>query len=117
MQQEMPHYALVIRGATVITADPGQAPITDAVIAVQGDVLRRICAADAFDAHFTADRILDLPGRVIIPGLFNVHTHAILSMVRGVAEDLLVAERLRDPGRRIPERLEIARRRALIAGR
>ena len=88
MLQEMPHYALVIRGATVITADPGQAPITDAVIAVQGDVLRRICAADAFDAHFTADRILDLPGRVIIPGLFNVHTHAILSMVRGVAEDL-----------------------------
>ena len=42
MQNEIPHYALVIRGATVITGDPGQAPITDAVIAVQGDVLRRV---------------------------------------------------------------------------
>ncbi len=29
-----------------------------------------------------------LPGRVLTPGLVNVHTHAILSMVRGVAEDL-----------------------------
>jgi 5-methylthioadenosine/S-adenosylhomocysteine deaminase len=29
-----------------------------------------------------------LPGRVAPPGLVNVHTHAILSMVRGVAEDL-----------------------------
>ncbi|WP_295540466.1 amidohydrolase family protein [uncultured Pseudacidovorax sp.] len=29
-----------------------------------------------------------LPGRVLTPGFVNVHTHAILSMVRGVAEDL-----------------------------
>ena len=31
---------------------------------------------------------MHLPGRVITPGLVNVHTHANLSMVRGVAEDL-----------------------------
>ena len=33
-------------------------------------------------------RTLNLAGRVITPGLVNVHTHAILSMVRGVAEDM-----------------------------
>jgi 5-methylthioadenosine/S-adenosylhomocysteine deaminase len=35
-----------------------------------------------------ARRVLHLEGRVITPGLVNIHTHAILTMVRGVAEDL-----------------------------
>ncbi|WP_372612749.1 hypothetical protein [Halomonas sp.] len=31
---------------------------------------------------------IDLAGRVITPGFVNVYTHTILSMMRGVAEDM-----------------------------
>lgn len=88
MQQAIPHYTLVIRGATVITGDPLRPLIEKALIAIDGDNLREVRAVSEPDAAYTADRIIDLPDRVIIPGLMNVHTHAILTMVRGVAEDL-----------------------------
>ena len=35
-----------------------------------------------------AARRIDGTGRVVTPGFVNVHTHAILTMVRGVAEDM-----------------------------
>ena len=35
-----------------------------------------------------ATRTLDLAGHLLLPGFVNVHTHAILTMVRGVAEDM-----------------------------
>lgn len=88
MQKALPHYSLVIRGATVITGDPLRPLIEKGLIAIDGDTLHEVRAAGDVDAAYTADRIIDLPDRVIIPGLMNVHTHAILTMVRGVAEDL-----------------------------
>ena len=58
-------------GATVLTAEPGQPVIEDAAIGIAA-----------------ARQRMDLTGRVIMPGLVNIHTHAILTVVRGVADDM-----------------------------
>ncbi|MCE5176727.1 amidohydrolase family protein, partial [bacterium] len=34
------------------------------------------------------DKVVDGPKQVVIPGLANTHTHAAMSMFRGVADDL-----------------------------
>ena len=81
-------YDLLLRGAQVIAGDAARTTVDDAVIGVRGDRLALIAPAREAPPHVTARRMLDLPGRVVTPGFVNVHTHAILTMARGMAEDM-----------------------------
>ena len=46
------------------------------------------------DAHrsYQADVYYELPGHALIPGLVNAHTHAAMSLFRGLADDLPLGE-------------------------
>ncbi len=79
---------LLIRGATIVTGVAEQPLIRDGTIGVRDNRLAFVCAADEARDDLSAVKVIDLPERVITPGLVNVHTHAALTMVRGVAEDL-----------------------------
>lgn len=81
-------FDLLLTDLTVITVDPRMRVLHDAAIGVHDGRIAWLGAAAALPAGSTATRSLALPGRVACPGFVNVHTHAILSMVRGVAEDL-----------------------------
>ncbi len=37
--------------------------------------------------HYPQARVLDLPGQALLPGLINMHTHAAMNLLRGVADD------------------------------
>ncbi len=78
---------LVISGATAITSDSSQPIIEDAVLGIKDGRIAYLASAAAGTAPEAAEA-LDATGKVMTPGLVNVHTHAILSMVRGVAEDM-----------------------------
>jgi 5-methylthioadenosine/S-adenosylhomocysteine deaminase len=84
----MEPYDLLLTGATVITCDATDRVIDDAAIGIAAGRIAWIGAAAALPPGTTARRRLDLRGHVIAPGYVNVHTHAILTMVRGVAEDM-----------------------------
>jgi len=79
---------LLLRGATALTADPARPVIHDACIGLRGDRIAVLESAADMPAHVIALRTMDCRGRVVIPGLVNIHTHAALTYVRGVAEDL-----------------------------
>ena len=83
-----PHYDLLLLGATLITGDPSQPLITDGAIGIKGQRLAFVGAEATLPFGTSAKLTRRLEGRVITPGYVNVHTHTILSMVRGVAEDL-----------------------------
>ena len=83
-----PLYDLVLTGATILTGAPTASVIHDAVIGISDGRFALIEKADAGKPPAPAHRTVQLPGRVITPGFVNIHTHANLSMVRGVAEDL-----------------------------
>lgn len=70
---------------TLLTLDPARAAIDNGAIGISGDRIAWI-GTDAEPVP-AARTVLDLPGRVVIPGLINVHTHSALNMVRGVAID------------------------------
>ena len=78
---------LLLTGLTVLTGVPGSVPLHEARIGIRGGRLAMVEPAGDGPPP-PARRSLHLPGRLAIPGLVNVHTHAILTMVRGVAEDL-----------------------------
>jgi 5-methylthioadenosine/S-adenosylhomocysteine deaminase len=79
---------LLLTEATIVTVDAGMRVIERGAIGVARGRIAWIGAMDALPPGVAAVRRLALPGRVLTPGLVNVHTHAILTMVRGVAEDL-----------------------------
>lgn len=80
------HADIVLSGATLLTADTTRPTIESGWIACRGD---RILALDGSEvAPPPSKRTIDVSGRVITPGFVNVHTHTILTMVRGVAEDM-----------------------------
>ena len=78
---------LLITGATVVHTRPQLEVIENAVIGIAGPRIAFVArAADA--PRVDARRAIDLRGHLVLPGFVNVHTHTILTMVRGVAEDM-----------------------------
>ncbi|MFT4267499.1 MAG: amidohydrolase family protein [Xenophilus sp.] len=79
-------FDLVLLGATALTAEAAQPQIRDAFIGVRAGRIAWLGAQPP--AQWEAARTLRLHDHFVTPGFVNVHTHAILSMVRGVAADL-----------------------------
>ena len=84
----VPPLDLLLTDATLLTADPRDPLIENALVGVSDGRFVLVEAASCDKPLPEARRVLHLEGRVITPGLVNIHTHAILTMVRGVAEDL-----------------------------
>ena len=75
-------------GATVLTAEPDRPVIEDAVIGIAAGRIALLESRNEVRELPAARRRHDVTGRVILPGLINIHTHAILTVVRGVADDM-----------------------------
>ena len=52
-----------------------------------GAIVAVMPAAEA-RTHHVADRVTELPDHVVTPGLFNLHTHAAMTLLRGLGDDL-----------------------------
>ena len=84
----MKTFDTLIRGATMITSGSTRRVVRDAAIGIRDGRFAWVGAIVDLPADAIATDTLNLPGRVCLPGFINVHTHAILTMVRGVAEDM-----------------------------
>jgi len=104
---------LLIRGATALTADPAQPMIEDAVIGIRGDRLVLVGKASVADG-VEARRVIDSRGHLATPGFVNVHTHAVLSLARGMTEDMGFAPAY-TPG--VPHVYDITEDEAVALGR
>jgi 5-methylthioadenosine/S-adenosylhomocysteine deaminase len=72
--------------------DTGDAPIkSDCCLAVQGDVIRQIGPASEFKA-IEAKTVINGHGQLALPGLINGHCHAAMTLFRGLADDLSLAD-------------------------
>ena len=80
------HADLVIEDVHILTSDPERPEIQSGRIVVTGDTL--VSVGPATGPAPIAKRVIGGGRLMATPGLVNVHTHAILTMVRGVAEDM-----------------------------
>jgi 5-methylthioadenosine/S-adenosylhomocysteine deaminase len=79
---------LLITNGLVLTLDDGDRRFSPGSVAVAGSGIVAVGPSDALDAAHSASRILDAGGCVILPGLVNAHTHAAMTIFRGLADDL-----------------------------
>ena len=72
----------------VVTMDAQRHLIDDGAIAIRGDRIVAVGKRADIEKQFQAAHRLDRPEALILPGLINTHTHAAMSLLRGVADDL-----------------------------
>lgn len=87
---------LVVEGRYVLTMDERMTVIPDGAVAIDGGVIVALGPADDIDARFAAAERLDGGNRVVMPGLINGHSHAAMTLLRGVADDLELMTWLND---------------------
>ncbi len=72
----------------VITEDPQHRVIENGAVAIVGDHIVAIGSKVEIDAKYQAKQRLDRPEAILAPGLIDTHTHAAMSLFRGIADDL-----------------------------
>ncbi len=84
----MPIADWILTNATLVTMDDDGRIVADGAVAVQGTSLAAVGPASEVLAANTSANVHDCRGRVLIPGIINAHTHAPMTLLRGLADDL-----------------------------
>ena len=92
----MQHCDTLITPRWCVPVEPSGTVLENCAIAVTdgriADVLPREKALESYQPSVLIER----PGHVLIPGLVNAHTHAAMTLMRGLADDLPLESWLRD---------------------
>jgi 5-methylthioadenosine/S-adenosylhomocysteine deaminase len=62
--------------------------LAQGAVAIRDGRIVAICSRDQAMERFAPARTVDRPGHVLMPGLVNAHTHAAMTLLRGLADDL-----------------------------
>ena len=79
---------LLVTGGTVITMDAQRLVLDDGAIAVRADSIVAVGPRAEIESKYQAAKVVDARGAIVMPGLINGHSHAAMSLFRGIAEDL-----------------------------
>jgi len=75
---------IVIKNGMVLTMDEKLTLHERADLAISGSKIVDISP----NTKYKAKKTIDAAGKLVMPGLINTHTHAAMTMLRGVADDL-----------------------------
>lgn len=87
---------LIVQRGIVLIMDEAFTMLDDGAVAVSGQHIAQVGRAADIMARYRAREILDADGGIILPGLVNAHTHAAMTLFRGIADDLPLMEWLND---------------------
>ena len=82
----------IVTARYVVTMDPQRRIIENGAVAVRGDAIVGVGSFAEIGQKFQARQRLDHGAALIAPGLVNTHTHAAMSLFRGVANDVRLQE-------------------------
>lgn len=74
-------------GRWVVTMDAQRRVIENGAVAIRGDRIVGVGVRADIDRKFQARQRLDQPNALLAPGLIDTHTHAAMSLLRGIADD------------------------------
>src|SRR5688500_14787654 len=82
----------IVTARWVVTMDPQRRVIENGAIAIRGDRIVAVGERAAIAKAWQPKQRLDRPDGLLMPGLINTHTHAPMSLFRGLADDLRLQE-------------------------
>jgi len=79
---------VILTGGSVATMNGDFDLFIPGAVVVHDGVVEAIGPAGQIAAAYIADEVVDCSGCAVIPGLINAHTHAPMTLLRGLADDL-----------------------------
>jgi len=79
---------LLIEARWIIPVEPDNATLEHHAIAVNKGRIAAILPIGEARARFTATETVSLPDHLVTPGFVNLHCHAAMTLMRGLADDL-----------------------------
>jgi 5-methylthioadenosine/S-adenosylhomocysteine deaminase len=87
-KQMKKHVDLIINSRWILPVVPNHSLLHNYTVVVQDGKVIDICALSIANAHYQASEYIDLDDHVLIPGFINLHTHAAMNLLRGLADDV-----------------------------
>jgi len=95
MHKDTP-YDIVVHNGTVLTINHNLDVFSKGLVCIADGNLKRVEDRPSDEPLPEAHRVIDAHGGIIMPGLVNTHTHAAMSLFRGLADDLPLLSWLND---------------------
>lgn len=84
----MQHADQILNARWVIPVEPAAEVLDHHSIIVRDGRIAALLPTPVATRDFTAPKVVDLPRHALLPGFVNAHTHAAMSLFRGLADDL-----------------------------
>lgn len=78
---------LIIEASWLCPVIPSSTLLTQQAVVIQSGKIIDVCSIEAA-RQYDATETVQLNEHILIPGLINLHTHAAMSLMRGLADDL-----------------------------
>jgi len=78
----------LIVGGEILTQNSIGERIIDGALAISGEKIVAVGSREDLLARYQAKETIDVSGKVVLPGLVNAHTHAAMTIFRGIADDI-----------------------------
>lgn len=86
----------LIHARWIIPVEPERVTLEDHTLVIAGGKITDLLPRPQAERKYRADAIVALNQHALIPGLVNAHTHAGMSLLRGIADDLALKEWLQN---------------------
>ena len=83
---------LLIEARWIIPVEPARVILENHSVAIDKGRIVAILQQSEARLRFAPNEVKQLPHHVLIPGLVNLHTHAAMTLLRGLADDLPLME-------------------------
>jgi 5-methylthioadenosine/S-adenosylhomocysteine deaminase len=79
---------LLVTHAIVVTMNASFELFRDGAVAVRSGAILAVGSTADLSSRYAAKATVDARGGILMPGLVNTHTHAAMTLLRGLADDL-----------------------------
>jgi len=87
---------MLFTNATIITMNSTRDIITSGAIAINDNRIAAVGKSDDVLRQYPGDQVIDVKGKVILPGLIDTHVHLAQALIRGCADDMALIQWLCD---------------------
>jgi len=88
----LPTVDLIVEGEYIVTMDENQTVVKSGAVAIKDGLIVALASAADVNAQYSAAEHVAGNNRIIMPGLINGHSHAAMTLLRGVADDLALMD-------------------------
>jgi len=82
----------IITARWILPVEPARAVLADHAVVIDGGRIAALLPAAEARTQYRARRDITLDDHVLMPGLINLHTHAAMTLLRGLADDLALMD-------------------------